>query len=169
MSDHIEIVEVIPAKLASSAELNVDTSKASQRYDNDRIETLEDLMLSSAQVDCPLFHHFAPGVYIREVVMPKGTFVVGHCHKTEHFNVVLAGKASVMMGDEVHHVTAPAIIKSGPGVRKVFYVHEELRWATVHSTPETDVQKLEEDLVIPSPTFTEHELLKLREAASLIQ
>lgn len=169
MSDHVEIVEQLPAKLESSTERNIETTPASQKYDNERIESLEGRMLELAQVDCPLFHHFAPGVYIREVVMPKGTFVVGHCHKTEHFNLVLAGKASVMMGDEVHHVTAPAIIKSGPGVRKVFYVHEELRWATVHATTETDVQKLEEDLVTPSPTFKEHELLKLREAASLIQ
>jgi len=26
-------------------------------------------------------HRFAPGVYMRQVFMPAGTVVLGHCHK----------------------------------------------------------------------------------------
>jgi len=158
------VVESLPEKLQPSTERGVETVPAKQTYTPERIENLEDIMLRMPQVDVPLFHHFAPGVYIREVVMPKGTFVVGHCHKTEHFNLALSGKASVMMDGVVHHITAPALIKSGPGVRKIFYVHEELRWATVHPTEETNVDKLEEQLVVPSKTFKEHELRQLQEA-----
>lgn len=139
---------------------------AQQRYTPERIESLESIILKLPQVDIPVHHLFSPGVYIREGVMPKGVFVIGHCHKTEHFNLALKGRASVMMDGEVHHITAPAIIKSGPGVRKIFYVHEDLQWATVHATTETDVKKLEEDLVSPTESFREHELLKLAESVN---
>jgi hypothetical protein len=29
-------------------------------------------------------HYFAPGIYMREMTMPKGSIVVGKIHKTEH-------------------------------------------------------------------------------------
>lgn len=161
------VVDSLPEKLRSSEDRGVETVPATQQYTNERIEDLESIMLQMPQVAVPLFHSFAPGVYIREVVMPAGTFVLGHCHKTEHFNIALSGRAAVLMDGVVHHITAPAIIKSGPGVRKIFYVHEELRWATVHPTTETDIQKLEEDLVTPSETFKENELKQLREAINL--
>ncbi len=139
---------------------------AQQKYTPERIEHLEGIILKLPQVDIPAHHHFSPGVYIREVTMPKGVFVIGHCHKTEHFNLALKGRASVMMDGEVHHITAPAVIKSGAGVRKIFYVHEELQWATVHATTETDVSKLEDDLVAPTESFREHELHKLAESVN---
>lgn len=148
----------------SPATEGITTVPAQQQYTPERIEHLESIILKLPQVDIPVHHLFSPGVYIREGVMPQGVFVIGHCHKTEHFNLALRGRASVMMGGEVHHITAPAIIKSGPGVRKIFYVHEELQWATVHATNETDVNKLEEDLVSPTESFREHELQKLVEA-----
>src|SRR5690242_10473496 len=64
---------------------------------NAAIERLEAQLLSEPQLPAPVTHHFAPGVYMREIFMPAGAFVIGHEHRTEHLNVILTGRASVMM------------------------------------------------------------------------
>lgn len=129
-----------------------------------KIEEVEGHMLQLPQVDVPLTHLFAPGVYAREVVMPTDSFVIGHQHKTEHLNIILTGRATVMMEGVIHEITAPAIIKSNENVRKILYIHEEMRWVTIHPTHETDVEKLEEMLVVKSDTYLNHQAAKEIEA-----
>jgi len=123
------------------------------------IETLEEKLLSLPQIDVPLWHLFAPGVYVRVVKMPKGSFIIGHQHTTRHLNFVMSGRATVGMGTEVTEMVAPLIFVSEIGVRKVLQIHEEMLWATVHPTEETNLQKLEEQLIIKSQTFKQKELL----------
>jgi quercetin dioxygenase-like cupin family protein len=135
-----------------------------------QLELLEGRLLTYPQVDVPLKHQFAPGVYVREVEMPKGSFVLGHEHRTEHFNIVLSGSALVLMEGKTQEIVAPCIFKSHAGVRKLLYIRETMRWATVHATDEKDLEKLDELLVLKSETFHRHELefiskLKLKEAA----
>ncbi len=122
-------------------------------FSNKDIEKAEEIMLKQEQVEVPLHHAFAPGVYLRQVVMPKGSLVVGHEHKTEHFNIVLSGHASVMMNGEVQEIKAPSIFVSKAGVRKVLLIHETMIWATVHPTSETNLEALEDQLVTKSGAF----------------
>ncbi len=122
-----------------------------------QIEQLEAALLPLPQVEAPLTHRFAPGVYLREIFMPKGTLVIGQRHRTEHFNIVLSGKAKVMIDNKVELVEAPCVITSGVGVRKVLLILEDMRWVTVHPTDETDVATLEDILVEKSQAFTDHE------------
>lgn len=106
-------------------------------------------MAQGEQVACPLVHHFSPGIYGREIFMPAGTFVIGHKHKTQHLNIVLSGKAAVLMDGEVHYVEAPAILESKPGVQKVLLIEEDMRWMTIHANPSDsrDLVQLEEDTI----------------------
>lgn len=122
-----------------------------------QIERLEYALLHDPQVDCPLRHTFAPGVYLREITMPAGTFIIGHEHKTQHANVVLAGHARVLMDGIVHDIVAPCTFISHPGVRKVLYILEECRWMTVHPTHTTDLEELEAELIVKSESFMLHE------------
>jgi quercetin dioxygenase-like cupin family protein len=85
--------------------------------------------------------------------MPKGSLVVGHEHKTEHFNIVLSGHASVMMNGEVQEIRGPSIFVSKAGVRKVLLIHETMIWATIHPTNETNLEVLDEQLVTKSNAF----------------
>lgn len=121
------------------------------------IEQLEARLLQCEQAGCPLDHQFAPGVYLRKVTMPKGALVIGHRHKTEHFNIILRGRASVYMDGKVHEIVAPCIIKSGVNVRKALYIHEEMEWATLHPTATTELPALEEELIIKSDSFLDHQ------------
>jgi hypothetical protein len=99
------------------------------------------------QVELPLKHQFAPSVYLREIFMPKGTFVIGKKHKTEHFNVALSGEADVLIDGVFQRIKAPCIFKSKAGCRKILSIIEDMKWATIHPTEETDIPKLEEALV----------------------
>jgi len=49
----------------------------------EKIEQVESCMLKEEQVDCPVTHKFGPGIYIREVFLPAGSYVVGHHHNHE--------------------------------------------------------------------------------------
>ena len=98
------------------------------------------------QVPMPVNHMFAPGVYMREIFMPAGSFVIGKKHNTKHFNVAISGKAKVMSGEGVFEVQAPYVFVSDVGVQKLLYILENMRWLTIHPTDETDIEVLESTL-----------------------
>ena len=106
-------------------------------------------MKALPQVECPLTHSFAPGVYIREIYMPADTVVIGQVHKTEHFNIILKGSVRLIMNGKVHELQAPCTFASGAGVSKVLNILEDTIWQTIHANPEnlTDVEVLESQLV----------------------
>lgn len=99
------------------------------------------------EVNCPVTDHFAPGVYARQLFMPAGTFVVGHVHKTSHLNILLTGRARVLMDGVVHDLAAPFTFRSGEGVQKVLYILEDCTWMTIHPTDETDAEKVREAII----------------------
>ncbi len=110
---------------------------------SDAVETLEEIMLEQPQADCPVIHRFGPSVYIREIRLPAGAFVVGAHHKTEHLNIMLTGRVTVRTDDgRVEDLTAPMIFVGKPG-KKIGYVHEDVVWQNVYSTDETDIETLE--------------------------
>jgi hypothetical protein len=119
----------------------------------ERIEALEAALLEYEQAEIPVKHHFGPGVYMREITMPRGAIAIGHAHKHDCLNIVLNGSASVLIDGEVKRITAPMVMVGKAMERKVGIVHEPLTWITVHATSETNPQKLEEDLLVKSEAF----------------
>jgi len=108
------------------------------------LPTLEKEMLKYEQAQCPVIHHFSPGLYVREVNIPAGTFAIGYRQKKEHLNVFLKGKV-VMLNDNgtVTELVAPMIFTGKPG-RKAGYISEDMVWLNVYPTEETDVATLED-------------------------
>lgn len=100
-----------------------------------------------APAETSLVHHFAPGVYAREFRVPAGSIGVGAIHKTEHLNVILQGTAVVWSSDGTREISAPAVFVSKPGSQKIVYNADDLVWLTIHPTHETDLARLEEELV----------------------
>lgn len=110
--------------------------------------------LALPQVDCPVVHHFGPGIYVREVLMPAGTLVVGHAHKASHLNVFLSG--SLILLDDAGHaraLKAPFMFTSPPG-RKVAWTVTDCVWQNVVATDETDVDALDALMFDKSNVFT---------------
>ena len=97
---------------------------------------------------------------MREITMPAGSLIIGHEHLTEHFNVILTGKARVMIDGVIEDLVAPCYFISKPNVRKVLYIVEEMKFATIHPTEETSVDVLEQTLIRKSNSFIKHEEVK---------
>jgi len=123
---------------------------------NEGIEQVEAAMLNLPQADCPVAHHFGPGIYIREVTLPAGIFAIGHLQKYPQLNVMLSGKVLMQKDDEMKLMTAPFIFVGEPG-RKVGYVLETCVWQNIYATDETDIDKLEEMFLDKSETWNEFE------------
>lgn len=111
-----------------------------------KVYALEDEIANLPSVDCPLWNHFAPGLYARKILIRKGTVLTGAVHKTEHL-CIISGDITVTTDDGMKRITDPhAIISSMPGTKRAGYAHEDTYWTTVHATEETDLDKLVEEL-----------------------
>jgi hypothetical protein len=110
------------------------------------------------QAELPLMHEFTPGLYVRSILMPAGSWVIGKTHKTEHFNFVRTGLAWLMIDGKVSVVRGGDLFVSPAGCKKVLRIIEDMVWSTTHVTEETDLEKLEEIHV-----YTDEEELKLFE------
>ena len=100
-------------------------------------------------IDVPVEHHFAPGVYMRQMNAKAGTLVVSKMHRTEHMNILLTGSLTVATENGIELLTAPLVIKSMPGTKRIGYFHEDSSWITVHPTGETDLELIEQQVIVP--------------------
>lgn len=93
----------------------------------------------------PLRHGFAPGIYAREIHLPKDSLVVGRIHRFEHMSIISKGKVTVFTEFGEETIEAPAMFVSPAGTKRVVYAHEDTIWTTVHPNQDnvTDVDKLE--------------------------
>lgn len=106
-----------------------------------RVERLEAVLENAPQVECPLRHHFAPGVYVREMTVPAGVIATGAVHKTEHLTIVV-GHCHLTTDDGVRELVGFHTIHSKPGVKRAIYAVTETKVSTIHPTEETDLDKL---------------------------
>ena len=116
------------------------------------IDAIEEMMLAEEQVDCPVQHHFGPGVYLREVFFPAGIYVMGHAHKKPTMNILLKGKMAVMVNGMARVIEAPYTFNSEPG-RKLAYIIEDCVFQNILATEETDVEKIEEIFIDKSSAW----------------
>lgn len=99
------------------------------------------------QIEIKTTHHICNGVYAREIFIPKGVTLTGKIHKTEHLNIISAGEITVWTDEGMKRIKAPCTLISKPGMKRVGYAHEDTVWTTIHGTQETDLVKLEADLI----------------------
>lgn len=102
-----------------------------------------DKMLEMEQVDCPVTHHFGPGIYMRELNIKAGVFSVAHYQKKAHLNFLVSGKVLMLSDDgTVKELTGPYIYTAPPS-RKVGLIMEDMKWLNIYPTDETDIETLE--------------------------
>lgn len=130
------------------------------------ILAIERLVAAGPQVECPVRHHFACGVYVREMFIPKGTILVGKIHREETVNICSMGDISVLTEKGLMRFRAPAIVVSAPGIKKVGYTHEDTVWINIHPTEETDLEKIEARFIAKS--YDELELMQAMKELELL-
>jgi hypothetical protein len=99
------------------------------------------------QTDCPVTHHFGPGIYIRSVQIKAGDFIVGHKHKTSHTVMALGGQVVAFTDDGIKQVNAsqaPVIFTAGPG-HKSAQCLADCCWVNIFPNPDDcrDIETLE--------------------------
>lgn len=118
------------------------------------IDTVRDvqqqLSESPDQIDVPVQHHFAPGVYMRQMDAAAGTIVVSKMHRTEHFIMFLTGSCSVMTENGIEHIKAPCVLRTMPGTQRVGYFHEDTSCITIHPTQSTNLEEIEQQVIVPA-------------------
>ena len=142
----LEDVKAIPDSIVASFE---------EAFTESDIQKLESAFLDMPQSDCPITHRFADGIYIREVRMPAGSYVIGHHHKTPHLNIMLSGRLTIINQDgSKTDLEAPQTFIAPVG-RKIAYIHEDVIWQNVFATEERDVLTLEDMFLDKSEAWLE--------------
>lgn len=101
-------------------------------------------------VECPVRHIFTPGLYSREIFMPRGSVIMSKIHKTEHPYVVSQGKVHVFIeGIGWNTYSAPYIGVTKPRTRRVLLIEQDCVWTTFHVTDKTDIGEIEKDIIEP--------------------
>lgn len=114
----------------------------------DRVFRLEAEVRKLPQVDCPVRNIFAPGIYAREMTIPKGVTATGAVHKTEHLSIITSGHCLLTTDDGVKELRAGALSVTKPGMKRAIFAIEDTVMITIHPNVdnEKDVSKLVEIL-----------------------
>lgn len=110
----------------------------------ERVNALEQAMLASAQVECPVTERFIPGLYAREIRIPAGTVLIGAVHKAESIVVLSAGRLRLVTEDGVVEIHAPHTLVCKPGTKNAAVALEDAVWTNFFPTTDTDPRKLVE-------------------------
>lgn len=97
----------------------------------------------------PVRHHFTPGLYAREIFMPRGSIITSRIHKTRHPFIVSAGRCFVYMGGERwESIAAPHFGITEPGTRRILVIIEDTIWTTFHATDKTSVEEIDAEILV---------------------
>jgi hypothetical protein len=114
----------------------------------DKMDVLEGKLAQIPQANYPLFHHFTPGLYVREGRnIPAGTLLTSRVHKTEHPFVISKGVIQVITEDGKREtLRAPHFEITTPGKRRWVLVLEEAVLMTFHPTTKTNPVEIGEEI-----------------------
>ena len=122
----------------------------------EKLFRLQEALCDLPDVEMPLQHTFAPGVYVRTIFIPAGTVLVGKIHKHRHANVLSMGKVTVLTeSGGAEDLEGPLTMISEPGTKRAVYTHTDTVWTTIHPTDKTDLEEIEEETI--AKTFGEYE------------
>ena len=99
--------------------------------------------------DIPIKHSFADQIYIRQMDMKQGQFVIGAIHNHQHAWFLMKGRVLINNnGEEIEHI-APCYTVSEPGSKRFIYALEDSIFVNVHKNPSNtkDIEKLKKEIV----------------------
>ena len=126
---------------------------------NGLMKMIDDGAIQSTLEDCVVKHYFSPKdekygccTYAREMLIPKGTLIIGKIHRHQHLNIISKGKVVVYTEFGEKHLEAPITFVSEIGLKRSVYAVEDTLWTTIHLTEfvgEENLGKIEEEVISP--------------------
>ena len=152
MNTELITVGNLPPQIKDAFNISPNSSRKEIRQ---HILSFEDYLnsLGGAEFEVEENHSFSDGVYVRTVFLKAGNLITGKIHKTEHSNIISMGDVSVLteFGYERYTVTdRPIIFKSAPWTKRIVFAHKDTSWTVIHPTHETDLVKIEEQVIAKS-------------------
>jgi len=92
-------------------------------------------------------HTFMDGVYTRKLFIKKGTIILGKIHLKECTNIIASGDCTVLTETGCKRVKAGFVGVSPKYSQKLVYAHEDTVFINVFLTNETDIDKVEAELL----------------------
>lgn len=112
--------------------------------------------LGCAEADMPVSHRFTPGMYIREMFIPKGTYFIGRAHRVGHKVTLDSGRVRLILenGTGTHDVEldAPHVLTTAPYFQTVLEALTDVWGSTYHPNPTNsrNIDALEADIFHPA-------------------
>lgn len=122
---------------------------------------LEAALRQMPQLDMPVNHYHAEGVYVRELPIPRDTVLVGKLHKQSHVTLLTKGEVSILTENGIERLTAPCTFVSPVGTKRAIYAHEDSVLVTAHGSYEVDEEMLEAQLIASDNSDLSIELMRL--------
>lgn len=122
---------------------------------------IEQELLKLDQVDCPIQHFIADGVYVRVMHIPADTVLTGKIHNFESIAALENGTIMITNGESSGVIRAPVRFVDKQGIKRLGLTITDCVFSTTHSIPKgmVDINEIEDYLV--SNTFEHYELKKL--------
>lgn len=110
-----------------------------------KLQAVEDYLLTLPQLDGQTEHFIADGLYLRKIIIPQGAHITGAVHLTETLDIMVYGDLTVVTEKGSRRITQPgSVFVSPPGLKKVAYANKETMWITAHAVLEVKNKTLEE-------------------------
>ena len=131
----------------------------------EQILRLEADVKQMPQVELTTEHYFSDGMYCRKVPRVAGTLIVGKVHKKDHFFMCVSGEIIAWSEKGMVKLSAGDIIQSKSGTKRITLALTDSIGLTVHRTDETDLDKIEAELIEPDDTALFDNTNKLKDWA----
>lgn len=116
-----------------------------------QLKQLQDWGAEQPQVECPVEHFFAPGLYTRKCTIPAGSVVVGKMHRHQHPTFLMSGTVRINTDRGMETITGPHIWISQENAKRALVTLTDCVFATVHLNPTdtTDLEAIEAAVIVP--------------------
>lgn len=105
-------------------------------------------------------HHFSAGVYAKETLIPAEHVLVQHKHKFSHLSILASGSIELMVDGERKIIHAPACLTIEADKHHGVKSLTDVVWYCIHATECTDLDEVDEVLIVPSDQAQAQELAK---------
>lgn len=99
---------------------------------------------SLVELDVPIDHYHAKGLYGRRMYASASTLIISKVHCSQQFTIALKGRCRVLDQDgNKYDIEAPSVFVTEKGTQRALYCYDDVEWITVHASDSTDIDEIE--------------------------